>query len=99
MADSMANEPSASPGARIQPGLGMLWRIWVAQVDTLGHANAWRVPYVIRLINSSVMPIDEGGAPSNIAFPARLEIDYVRVYQRQPAAGLSTADPVFPPPR
>ena len=30
MADSSAKEPSASPGARIQPGIGMLWRIWVA---------------------------------------------------------------------
>jgi hypothetical protein len=28
-------------------------------VATLGHAYAWRVPYVIRLINSSAMPIDE----------------------------------------
>ena len=59
MADSRANEPSASPGARIQPGIGMLCRIWVARVDTLGHAYEWRVPYVIRLINSSAMPIDE----------------------------------------
>src|SRR5688572_33113599 len=59
IADSMANEPSASPGALIQPGIGMLWRIWVARVDRLGHAYAFGVPYVIRFINSSAMPIDD----------------------------------------
>ena len=59
MADSKANEPSASPGARIQPGIGMLWRICVARVDTLGHAYAVGVPFVIKLINSSSMPIED----------------------------------------
>ena len=59
MADSKANEPSASPGARIQPGIGMLWRICLARVDTLGHAYAVGVPFVIKLINSPSMPIED----------------------------------------
>ena len=30
--------PFGFPGSRIQPGVGMLWRIWLACVNTFGHA-------------------------------------------------------------
>jgi beta-glucanase (GH16 family) len=32
----------------------------------------------------------QGGDPSKTAFPARYEVDYVRVYQRRPAAAMKT---------
>jgi hypothetical protein len=32
----------------------------------------------------------QGGDPSKTALPARYEVDYVRVYQRRPAAAMKT---------
>jgi beta-glucanase (GH16 family) len=57
----------------------------VADDDEPGKTNAFRSPHYI-LINQAIGGTS-GGDPSGLAYPVRLEVDWVRVYQRVKKVG------------